>query len=261
MTLDRQTIEKKDFPIGRRGYEPDAVDAHLRELAEQVEELKTSSRRRTETLAAAASEQVQAIVEAAETAASKIQTDAEREAKEIRREARSEAKRTNDEASAQAAQYLSRVSEATAAMLQRVEAMDQELSGVVESLRMAGTRLGADLQLLEGTLGDVKGAVSPAEERFEKHEERGGEDVFGETDEEKGYEASREAEPEPAEVKAAFGDGGEDGGDDVEGARLIALNMALNGSSREEVDQYLAENFQLADRGALVDEVYSSVES
>ncbi len=48
--------------------------------------------------------------------------------------------------------------------------------------------------------------------------------------------------------------------DDIEGARLIALNMALNGTPRDEVDLYLAENFDLADRAALIEEVYASVE-
>ena len=47
---------------------------------------------------------------------------------------------------------------------------------------------------------------------------------------------------------------------DVEGARLIALNMALNGESREATDAYLAENFDLGDRKTLLDEVYASVE-
>jgi hypothetical protein len=47
---------------------------------------------------------------------------------------------------------------------------------------------------------------------------------------------------------------------DTEGARLVALNMALNGTSREETDRYLAENFDLADRGGLLDEVYATVE-
>ena len=42
-------------------------------------------------------------------------------------------------------------------------------------------------------------------------------------------------------------------------ARLIALNMALNGESREATDKYLAENFELEDRGTLLDEVYASV--
>ncbi len=63
MALERQSIEKKDFPIGRRGYDPDAVDAHLARLADEIEQLKSSSRRRSETLASAASEQVRAIVE------------------------------------------------------------------------------------------------------------------------------------------------------------------------------------------------------
>ena len=65
-------------------------------------------------------------------------------------------------------------------------------------------------------------------------------------------EAGPDAEPEPA-AAAPAGDG------DTEGARLIALNMALNGSPRDETDAYLAENFDLEDRGALLDEVYARV--
>ena len=48
--------------------------------------------------------------------------------------------------------------------------------------------------------------------------------------------------------------------DDTEGARLIALNMALNGTPRDEVDRYLSENFDLSNRAGLIEEVYSSVE-
>jgi vacuolar-type H+-ATPase subunit H len=48
--------------------------------------------------------------------------------------------------------------------------------------------------------------------------------------------------------------------DDTEGARLIALNMALNGTPRDETARYLGENFQLPDRDGLLDEVYASVE-
>jgi len=47
---------------------------------------------------------------------------------------------------------------------------------------------------------------------------------------------------------------------DAEGARLIALNMALNGEPREATDKYLADNFDLTDRDKLLDEVYASVE-
>src|SRR5204863_344228 len=123
MALERQDIEKRDFPVGRRGYDPDAVDRHLRWVADEVEalraELEAAASRKGDSLAAAASDQVGAIVEAA----------------------------------------------------------------VAESSADA----------------------------------------------------------------------------DTEGARLIALNMALNGTSREETDRYLAANFDLPDRGALLDEVYARV--
>lgn len=49
--------------------------------------------------------------------------------------------------------------------------------------------------------------------------------------------------------------------DETEGARLIALNMALNGTPREETQRYLSENFSLLDADRLLDEVYASVES
>ena len=51
------------------------------------------------------------------------------------------------------------------------------------------------------------------------------------------------------------------GGGDLDGARLIALNMALNGESRADADRYLAEHFQLADRQGLIDEVYAAIEA
>ena len=47
---------------------------------------------------------------------------------------------------------------------------------------------------------------------------------------------------------------------DLDSARLVALNMALNGDSREDAERYLAENFTLADRGKLIDEVFAAIE-
>jgi hypothetical protein len=48
---------------------------------------------------------------------------------------------------------------------------------------------------------------------------------------------------------------------DLESARLVALNMALEGTGRDDVDRYLSENFQVPDRKALLDEVYALVGS
>jgi hypothetical protein len=61
--------------------------------------------------------------------------------------------------------------------------------------------------------------------------------------------------PEPAPQA-----GGSRQGGDLDGARLVALNMALGGEPREQIDRYLAKSFQLADRTKLLDEVYAAVE-
>ncbi len=282
MALDRQSIEKKDFPIGRRGYDPEAVDAHLNGLADEVEELRSSARRRSESLAAAASDQVRSIVEAAETTASQIQQEAEAEAKDIRREARTEARTTREEATTQAAEYVSRVSETTAAMLDRLGAIEQELESMADNLRTGATRVGSDLRLLETNLSDVKDAVSPRVEFQPESPEAAPVEPELEPEPEPVLAEELEAEPEPepeaisdaevvdlpeehidvaeAETSVSSREAVGEGGDDVEGARLIALNMALNGTPRDEVDRYLADNFDLTDRASLIDEVYASVE-
>jgi hypothetical protein len=291
MALDRQSIEKRDFPIGRRGYEPEAVDEHLNRLATEIENLESSAQRRSgASLASAASEQVRAIVEAAEQSAAAIEKDAESEAARIRGEAERSAQKTDQEAVERSREHVAKVNEQASLMLQRVDAMEAELTALVESLRTGANRLNADLSLLESNMDDLyrsaggaRGeagpvptpapAAPPAPEVQEAPASAPAaieEDDFG--DEEPPAAATpaapiappAAATPEPA---AAAGpptavqpaaNGPEDGGD-VEGARLIALNMALNGQSRDETDRYLAENFDLADRQSLLDEVYESV--
>jgi DivIVA domain-containing protein len=265
VALDRQRIERKDFPIGRRGYDPDAVDTHLAALADEVDELKRSSRRRTETLAAAASEQVRAIVEAAESSAAEIQRQAEDEASEIRTEASSEARATREQATGQAREYVGRVSESTSGMLQRLEAMESELGALIEALKTGGNRLNADLQLLENNLDEVRDAVNPRP-RFQPEAQSASraapsrspssesDMLVPEVESEKLHGDALEQTPAAAHAEPGAVNGAED-----ENARLIALNMALNGSSREETERYLAENFRLSDQRGLLDEVYASV--
>jgi DivIVA domain-containing protein len=292
VALERESIEKRDFPIGRRGYDPDAVDAHLSLLADQVDELKRTSRRRSETLATSASEQVRSIVEAAETSAAEIQRQAEEDAREIRGEASAEAQSTREQATEQARDYVGRVSESTAVMLQRLDAMESELSALVESLRTGSNRLNADLQLLEGNLSELTDAAA-TRSRFEPEEPAASRAPTGSrapaapamapapdasvlVDEVDVYEEQSviEVEPEISHVEpdepvaaaasatgpAATGPAAAGGDDDAEGARLIALNMALNGTPRAETGRYLAENFSLANPESLLDEVYASVE-
>ena len=146
---------------------------------------------------------------------------------------------------------MARVSEATATLLQRVDAMEGELGALVESLRTGGNRLHADLALLQGNMGELRAAATGSgeaavvEEAIEEDEEEA---------------AASEPEPEAVEEKEpTVEEAAVDANSDSEGARLVALNMALNGTSREETDRYLAENFELHDREALLDEVYARV--
>jgi len=249
LALDRQDIERRDFPIGRRGYEPEAVDAHLRRVAEDLDELRRAERPSTASLASSAAEQVRSIVEAAETTAADIKHQAEDEASGTRSRAEGDAEKTRTDAADQARRHVVSVQEATQTMLQRVDAMESELGALVESLRTGANRLTADLTLLTGNMGELRGAAtgSGAETAEEAPEPGSAPAPQPESDSESDSEAPAEAEP------AAEGD------DDSEGARLIALNMALNGTPRDETDRYLAENFQLEDRDKLLDEVYERV--
>ena len=224
MALDRQDIEKRDFPIGRRGYDPDAVDRHLRRIADDVQalraELEAVASHKGDSLAAAASDQVGVIVEAAEASAAGIRQKASDEARE----------------------HVARVSEAASALLGRVDALN------------------ADVTQLQGSMGELRavaagsGEAAVVEELLE--EERAAAAATPEPVEEK-EPTVEEKEPTVEEKEPTVDEPSASG--DSEGARLIALNMALNGTPRDETDRYLAEHFELGDRKALLDEVYARV--
>jgi DivIVA domain-containing protein len=272
MPLDRQSIEKRDFPIGRRGYEPEAVDAHLERLAAEVEELAAQGqpRRTPESLAAVASQQVASIIQAAETAAADIERLAREEAESTRSAALADASSTRETAIEQARSHVGKVTEATAAMLHRVDAMESELTTLTDTLRTGAHRLQADLSLLHGNMDELYASTGAPEAPAPRYEpEPVAPQAASAAVEVEAAEVEVEPEPEPeapeAPVRGAEEEvapvatpvGGPD--EDVEGARLIALNMALNGTPRDETDRYLAENFDLSDREGLLDEVYASV--
>ena len=82
MELDRQQIEKRDFPIVRRGYDPATVDAHLRTLSAGMEDLQHEAEHRgQESLASVAGTQVQGILEAAQATAETIEREAAQDAR------------------------------------------------------------------------------------------------------------------------------------------------------------------------------------
>ena len=160
--IDRQAIERRDFPIARRGYEPAAVDAHLRALASEIEQLQ---RERADggaepSLATTAGSQVQSILAAAEAAAADIERQARESARTTREDADRDAAQTRAEAIERARAHVAAVAQATATLLERVGAMDSEVSALVESLRRGANRLAADLAAVEANMGELYDAAA-----------------------------------------------------------------------------------------------------
>ncbi|HYM54065.1 MAG TPA: hypothetical protein VES97_01780 [Solirubrobacteraceae bacterium] len=267
MDFDRQAIERRDFPIGRRGYDTAAVDAHLQGLAAEFEELRRVAINGGSdlSLASTAGSQVQSILQAAETAAAEIERQALENAQRVREDAGRDAERTREEAVEKARAHVAGVAQAAAGLLERVGSMDGEVSGLIESLRAGAGRLAEDLAAVEANMGELYDAASG----------RGLGDAEPEPAPPGSFQAEFEdaiaaaPEPEPAPPRPASSaappaqadvDAAAAGGGDLDGARLIALNMALNGESRADTERYLAENFQLPDRLKLIDEVYAAIE-
>jgi DivIVA domain-containing protein len=248
MALERKDIERSDFPTARRGYDRAAVDTHLQNVAEQLDELSRRNAKPADTLATGASEQVRQILAAAEASAAEIKAEAEREAKALR-----------DTAAAEGREHVARVSEAARALTDRIGAMEAELRRLVEGLE---AELGTDAAALarEPEITPVP-EPSPAPEPPPAPDPTPAPaDPGAEADGEVDDVADRAVDAESDEA-AADEPAKPDGGDDSEGARLIALNMALNGSPRDETDRYLAKHFNLDDREAMLDEVYARVGS
>ncbi len=218
MALDRQSIARRDFPGNRRGYDPSAVDAHLAQIADEVDELKRRAAAPAPApapLSAQAGEQVKAIVEAAE-----------RGAQEIRDGARAEAR-----------EHVARVTAAADTLRERIEHMERDVTQLVLDLRTNAERLRADLAALQAGTGDLREAAAPAPQP----------------------PAAAPAAPAPdppAAPPAAPAAAAPNG--DAAAARIVALDMALSGKPRDETDRYLAEHYDIADREALLDEVYAA---
>jgi len=280
--LDRQAIERRDFPIGRRGYDPAAVDAHLRELALEVEELQralSSGASPEQSLASTAGSQVQSILEAAETTAADIERRAAEDARQAREAADRDAERVREEAIEKARSHVGAVAAVAATLLDRVSGMDGEVRALAESLRAGAARLAADLAAVEGNMTELYDAASgrasatpaaaasassavaeePAPSRFDAELA----DAIAEAA--PPPQPLAQSEPTAREAAEDFASAVQsatppDAQGDLDGARLIALNMALNGQSRADTERYLAENFQLSDRRKLVEEVYAAIE-
>jgi DivIVA domain-containing protein len=149
---------------------------------------------------------------------------AERTAADIERAAREDADRIRAEAAREAEALRAEVAERLRGLLAQVGAMEEDLSGI------------------RAPQGPAPAPPAPAASAAPAHPpvlsdaEGGGREADGEAD---------------------GGTGGAADGDTA-GERLVALDMALSGRSREETERDLVETFGPGDRTELLDEVWAT---
>jgi DivIVA domain-containing protein len=247
VALDRQTIMRDDFPSNRRGYDPAAVDAHLDRIADAVDEMRRQAAAPAPApLSAQAGEQVKAIVEAAERGAQEIRETAHVEARE----------------------HVAHVTAAADRLRERIEQMERDMTQLIIDLREGADRLRGDLDGLQaGTdaLSATRGAAlaepAPAPAPPEPRAAPPTPEPPAAAPDPRVAPPEPPAAPEPeprAATEPPAASAPKNG--DSAAARIVALDMALSGTSREDTDRYLAENYDLPDRAALLDEVYAAAD-
>jgi hypothetical protein len=177
---------------------------------------------------ASVAERLNAIVEAAERAAESVIDDAEAEARRYLAEAKADADRAGSERETELARLVD-------SLLADAVAMQGGAERMVESLRRAQEGLRPQ-------------APEPAEE------------AAGEAPRLAPVEQLRPREPlaaEPQPGPMASLSAGEQprAASATAGARLLATQLAVSGSSREEIDRRLRSGFQLEDTSAILDAI------
>jgi vacuolar-type H+-ATPase subunit H len=167
-------------------------------------------------LRADTAERLEAIVKAAERAAESVLDDAEAEAQRYLAEARAEADRMTADRVA-------------------------ELSGVVDSLLGQANSLREEAERLQKALEEAKAQVAQEGQGRDEPEAPATQPEVPRLR----AVAERDETPEEAEERRT----------DAAGARLLATQMAVSGSSREEIEQRLRNGFQIEDTDAILDAI------
>ena len=208
---------------------------------------------RKQSTAAAAADRVRAVLEAAEQSAAELRAEAAQEIGAQLERAEVVAARLAERAN-QIERSLQAIADSVRDELSALRGDLEELRAVGEGVTEARTAA-AEAATAEPAPAEPEPGPAPAPAAASEPEPEPAEPEPAEPE-----PAEAEPEPEPAELTpAASPAAGPPSGDGHEGARVIALNMALNGSPREETARYLDENFELENPEALLDEVYARV--
>jgi DivIVA domain-containing protein len=248
--MKRSEIVRTDFPTSRKGYDRAAVDAHLREIADAVERQAPADASRAE----AAGAKVTEIIELAERKAAEIEAEARKQASEIVERAESEAREQVDRGQEAVSRLIKQADELRSTVGSLGRGISEGLTGRPAAETEPGPVVVPEPAVPEPEVDPSPVTVPEPEPPLEPEPE-----------------PPAIPEPEPGMPEQPEADGGSPstddliaqlkGGDngDAAAARLVAMNMVLNGSPRAEIEKHLADHFDLGDAKQLLDEVYARV--
>jgi DivIVA domain-containing protein len=275
----------------------DAVNELKRSQKRSPSSLAATAADQVRGIVEAAERSATEIQEQAEAEAKRIVDDASTRARETREKADTEAVQRVSQAEEATERMLERTNGVEGEIDRLLSEMRAAAGNLVENLRSSATSLNQELTSIREEYAGVRGgrlesassrpAVAAAPEPDEEsvvddgpvdsepevvaevveveetaiREVPAEDDLDVEVEDEVVVEEELEAE-EPAAEEAPADSGSRGGGRSIrgaEGARLIALNMALNGTPRDETARYLSQNFDLDDQDSLLDEVYARV--
>lgn len=180
-------------------------------------------------LRADTAERLEAIVEAAERAAEGVIDDAEKQARRYLAQARAEAERASE------------------GQIGELSELIDTLLGQAIALRQEAERLQATLEEARARIDGAEPApVPPAAELTGAPRLRAVEPT------EPGAQPEKPEEPQAPESASPEAGGRRA---DASGARLLATQMAVSGSSREEIAQRLRNGFEIEDTDAILDAI------
>ena len=301
--MERDQILRDDFPTSRRGWDPDAVRAHLCAVAESARDGGATGEARP--LADLAADRVRSVIGAAEQAAAQIESDARAEADRTLEAARLECDRIQTSARAESEKLLSEAREESAARIEQANAAVGGLISQADELRDRVGVLGKELAggdgSRDGAVGEVPGGPVIVPEPTPPTIPEPTPDPVPEPTPDPVPEPTPDPAPEPtpdpvppepgpdplppapepdpappvaeasggttdeliAQLRGGSAGNGKGSSDDrpepdsnLGAARLVAMNMALEGSSREEIATQVDDEFgTVDDLDGLVDDV------
>ena len=247
--MDRTQIEREDFPSARRGWDPAAVRAHLNRVAEDVTALAAAASAPVATTASTAAEKVQSIVGAAEQTANEILADARAQAGELVAATEAEVGDLRSRAAEEARADIDRVRVVATGLLERAEDVLTRLDELAEGIPGQLSEWEEEEEVEEDV--EVAEPEPGIEEDLEVEEEGVAQPEFVPEAAPEPFAVETGSAPQPVPAEAAEGEV-----DKSAKARLIAFNLALGETPREEIAARLAE-LGVEDTDAIIEDAYT----